>query len=813
MAETARLNLVIDAAGAKASLDSVERKTKDLGRSVDSAGDRMSGAFDRAKKSIFSLGGAIAGLGVGVLTKQIVDSTVAIENITQTLTALTGSSLEAANQLDFLREISKDLGINFRVAASSYAGLTAASKNTALEGERTREIFVAISKASAVLGMSADDTRGAMRALEQMMSKGNVQAEELRGQLGERLKGAFNIAADAMGISTQELNKMLDRGEVLASDLLPKLAKELERRFGPAAVDASQRAQASFNRLDNAILELQNTIGASGLVDFLADSAEAAAEFTENAEALQAVSVSVAAIISGKLIASLSLASRESSQAAAATLAKLQADAAAEKQAMLSAKAEVTRTAALVKEAEAERVLAREVNLRGVALTNINARAANSQREYASALDAATAATVRYRTATSAATASTVALTGAAVRAKAAFAALGGAAGVLGMLATATALYAKEIGELAGRMVHGPIQEDIIENYKREHSAVGKAEAAIKSYRAQQAKLRGDITELTVSMSIIRKAGQEESDTYRMISERVQALGKEYKSLGEKIKENEKLLGKGVPPVVPGVVTDDGAGDGGLSDKERARLQTRMERLQEQFMSETELATAEFKRRAMLISQLEEEGIGTDEERRQLRIDAVRAFEEDLTNITLEQAQERREIEQQVAHAIVMNYASAAMSAASIIKGLGGKSKAAAVAALLIEKGAAAASVIANAEAAKFQVMATTPPYAWPALLASVETSKVLSLAAIAASTISGVSNIGGGASASTGQQSVQPSATPVAATVAPTPVVPQVRVVVSGGLHSDNDVRSLLDRIEEVKRDLGTQSVEVVTS
>jgi tape measure domain-containing protein len=51
------------------------------------------------------------------------------------------------------------------------------------------------------------DQRGIFKALEQMLSKGNVQAEELRGQLGERLPGAIYFSAKALGVTTRELNK------------------------------------------------------------------------------------------------------------------------------------------------------------------------------------------------------------------------------------------------------------------------------------------------------------------------------------------------------------------------------------------------------------------------------------------------------------------------------------------------------------------------------------------------------------------------------------------------------------------------------
>jgi tape measure domain-containing protein len=90
---------------------------------------------------------------------------------------------------------------------------------------------------------------GVFLALGQMISKGKVQAEELRGQLGERLPGAFNLAARAMGVTTAQLDDMLKKGQVTAEDMLPKLAAVLKDEFGPAAEHASQGAQGAVNRL------------------------------------------------------------------------------------------------------------------------------------------------------------------------------------------------------------------------------------------------------------------------------------------------------------------------------------------------------------------------------------------------------------------------------------------------------------------------------------------------------------------------------------------------------------------------------------
>ncbi len=125
------------------------------------------------------------------------------------------------------------------------------------------------------MGLSADQQQGALLALEQMISKGTVAAEELRGQLGERLPGAFQMAARAMGVTTKQLGEMLQRGEVLAEDLLPKLARELRASVAEALPGAMEGADAAINRLENAIWDLGVAIAKSGVLDLAASLAKA----------------------------------------------------------------------------------------------------------------------------------------------------------------------------------------------------------------------------------------------------------------------------------------------------------------------------------------------------------------------------------------------------------------------------------------------------------------------------------------------------------------------------------------------------------
>ncbi|WP_333906071.1 tape measure protein [Delftia acidovorans] len=180
------------------------------------------------------------------------------------------SAVGSAAEIAYLRKTAFDLGLAFDSTAKAYQQFSAAARGTALEGEKARAIFESVAKASAVMGLSAENTSGVLLALQQMISKGTVQSEELRGQLGERLPGAFQTAARAMGVTTAELGKMLEQGQVVADDFLPKFAQELNRSLGDAAEKAADRLDGAVNRFNTAWEKLKQTAGDSGVSQAMA---------------------------------------------------------------------------------------------------------------------------------------------------------------------------------------------------------------------------------------------------------------------------------------------------------------------------------------------------------------------------------------------------------------------------------------------------------------------------------------------------------------------------------------------------------------
>ena len=203
----------------------------------------LSNGLGLSKAAMLAFAAAVAFGGQACL-----EAALQADRLSKAYTTITGSSSAAQQQLSYLYDVSNRLGLQFQSTAESAKTFFAAGKGSSLEKDMNG-IFEAVASAGAALALSQDDMQGAFLALGQMISKGKVQAEELRGQLGERLPGAFQLAAKAMGMTTAQLDKFMADGKLTAEDLLPKLAKVMQEEFGAAAEAAAYGLQGQMNRL------------------------------------------------------------------------------------------------------------------------------------------------------------------------------------------------------------------------------------------------------------------------------------------------------------------------------------------------------------------------------------------------------------------------------------------------------------------------------------------------------------------------------------------------------------------------------------
>jgi len=246
------VELSADIKGLKSQLNTAQSDLQSFASANKQTSDKIQNSFNSATDGIKNLALGYLSLNAAI---QVVgasfDSALKLDAINSALTAVLGSSEAAAAQFQQLSKFADQYGLNLIAVGEAYKNFAAAAVSANVPLEQTNYIFESVAKAASVLKLSNDDLKGSLNALSQMISKGTVSAEELRGQLGERLPGAFNLAAKAMGVTTAELGKMLENGEIMAGDLLPKLALELNKTFGDKIVGDVDSLQASTNRLSN----------------------------------------------------------------------------------------------------------------------------------------------------------------------------------------------------------------------------------------------------------------------------------------------------------------------------------------------------------------------------------------------------------------------------------------------------------------------------------------------------------------------------------------------------------------------------------
>ncbi|PDO32605.1 tape measure protein [Escherichia coli] len=159
---------------------------------------------------------------------------------------------KASEAETFIRGLADKTGLNISEGLSSYAKFAAGAQGSMSQDE-TQQLFGNATAMSRLMGLSNDELNGILKAFEQMASKGKIQAEELRGQLGDRMAGAFKLFAEALGMTATELDKAMKDGKILSSDTLPKVAKQMGLMIDKAGgwAEVAKSTQTALGKLAN----------------------------------------------------------------------------------------------------------------------------------------------------------------------------------------------------------------------------------------------------------------------------------------------------------------------------------------------------------------------------------------------------------------------------------------------------------------------------------------------------------------------------------------------------------------------------------
>mgnify|MGYP000863724519 CR=1 FL=1 len=255
------------------------------------AADRAVGRFNRnvgnypmqAARGIRDLIGAF-GVAGGValfagMVKGAFDTAKELQSLNLALLSVTGSQEEFANQQAFLTGIADKYGLELKGLTEQYVSFYVAAKGK-LEGKQIQEVFENISKSGSALGLSNDNLKRSFMALNQMLSKGKVASEELRGQLAEAMPGAVQAMTRAVqklhpeikNLTDNGLFKMIKDGKILAEEVLPETSRQLLILTGADKATGIETLSKLTNRFTNSwtkLIESINNSDSSGFSKFV----------------------------------------------------------------------------------------------------------------------------------------------------------------------------------------------------------------------------------------------------------------------------------------------------------------------------------------------------------------------------------------------------------------------------------------------------------------------------------------------------------------------------------------------------------------
>ncbi|MCM7718353.1 tape measure protein [Enterobacter hormaechei] len=228
-------------------------------------------------------GGAITIAATVALSGKIMTTGQDFESALSGLTAITGSTEKAGKEFEYLKEQANRLGLDLIKTSKDYTQF-AASVGDKLPRDQMRSIFEGASEWGLVTGASADEQSRAMKSLQQMMGKGQIMSEELKGQLSEALPGSVGLFVKALNqmkgttnLTEKDLFDLMQQGKLFSKDILPEVAKQMKAaaRNGGALDKAMKSNRASWQRLQTSMQNAMNIFFTSGFGNSLTSAFDA----------------------------------------------------------------------------------------------------------------------------------------------------------------------------------------------------------------------------------------------------------------------------------------------------------------------------------------------------------------------------------------------------------------------------------------------------------------------------------------------------------------------------------------------------------
>ena len=263
--EVVNLKITVDSSGAVNSVNKLKTNLGGVNKSFGNTGTAGALAFSRVK-------GAIAGLGIGLLVKEVAQTSAEFEDLQLALNAVFGSVEAGTEAFNRVKDVAGKLPLDIDLITSAFTQLKGAGI------EPTEELLLSFSDAASV----STDKVGAFQSSIDLFTRtmqGGLGLEELQ-RLQDRGLPVFDVLNEKLGITRLEVSNLGKTAEG-AKQIRDALFEGFDERFGGATEIALQSLSTRFSNFGDALKKAAVAFGGKGQGGFLDGLADATGGLTE----------------------------------------------------------------------------------------------------------------------------------------------------------------------------------------------------------------------------------------------------------------------------------------------------------------------------------------------------------------------------------------------------------------------------------------------------------------------------------------------------------------------------------------------------
>ena len=191
------------------------------------ANKALAGVQQRTNKLQGALGGlrtAIAGIGIGLLARQAVNTSANFEKLNVRLGLLTKSSADFAKSQQIAADAQKAFGLSATEALEGVTDITARLAPLGTSVEDIKTVFFGFNTAAKLAGASAMESSNAFRQLAQALGSGRLAGDEFRS-VSEQVPTVLAPIAEELGVTIGELKQLAADGKLTSDVVLRALGR------------------------------------------------------------------------------------------------------------------------------------------------------------------------------------------------------------------------------------------------------------------------------------------------------------------------------------------------------------------------------------------------------------------------------------------------------------------------------------------------------------------------------------------------------------------------------------------------------------